>query len=116
MRLDAKTNAGSTPIQAALLKHPSNAPLLALLSGQGPAHPPGTVCDHCAKTMEQAGVTSFKSCSACHNARYCNASCGAAAWPAHKAACKARKAERDDVLKFDTVDVGALKRGGASTT
>ena len=97
-RLDA---GGSQPAGACTLlmfaqeAHPGNAALLALLSGQGPAQPPGTVCDHCGKTAAQASVRMLKACDSCHDARYCGEDCAAAAWPGHKAACRARKAERD---------------------
>ena len=100
--LDVKTAAGispllnaeCTPVMLARQYHPDNAALLALLSGQGPANPPGTVCDHCGKSVKEAAAQAFKSCSACHNVRYCDAACQMAAWPNHKPACKAREAER----------------------
>ena len=76
--------------------HPTNAALLALLSGAGPAQLPGTVCDHCGKTAEQASVDTLKGCTQCHAARYCDAACQTSAWPGYKAACKARKAEREE--------------------
>ena len=56
---------------------------------------PGTVCDHCGRTAEQASISAFKACGDCHGTRFCNAACSAAAWPAHKAACRAKKAERE---------------------
>ena len=93
-RLDAKTSEGFTPLMIALQEQPANAALLALLSGAGPAQPPGTVCDHCGKTAAQASVISLKACSQCHAVRYCGVECSVAAWPGHKAACKARAAER----------------------
>ena len=92
-RLDARTRQGSTPMMLALQEHPTNAPLLALLSGRGPANPPGTVCDHCSKTPEQASVKILKACGGCQAARFCSAACLAAAWPGHKQACKERSAE-----------------------
>ena len=92
-RLDAKTRAGHTPLMIAQHEHPGNAALLALLSGAGPAHPPGTVCDHCGKTPAQANVNILKACGNCHAARFCGADCAAAAWPGHKVACRARMAE-----------------------
>ena len=98
-RLDAKTLRGGTPLHVAQHEHPTNAALHALLSGAGPSQLPGTVCDHCGKTMEEAGVSAFKACGDCHDARYCNATCSAAAWPGHKAACRARKAERAAMTK-----------------
>ena len=95
-RLDLKTTHGFTPLMAAQQRHPTNAPLLALLSGAGPANPPGTVCDHCGKTAAQASVNSLKGCSECHAVRYCSAACGAAAWKGHKKACQARAKEREE--------------------
>ena len=92
-RLDAETEGGPTPLVLAQEAHPGNAALLALLSGAGPAQPPGTVCDHCGKTPEQASVNILKACGNCHAARYCGADCAAIAWPGHKKACRARKAE-----------------------
>ena len=92
-RLDVTNSDGHTPLMFAQHFHPDNTALLALLSGAGPAQPPGTVCDHCGKTPEQASVNILKACGNCHAARYCGADCAAAAWPGHKAACRARKAE-----------------------
>ena len=98
-RLDAKTTAGNTPLEHAQHWHPTNAALLALLSGAGPANPPSTVCDHCGKTAAQASVNSLKGCSECHAVRYCGAACGAAAWKGHKKACRARAREREEKAK-----------------
>ena len=95
-RLDVKTSEGATPLMVAQQRHPTNAALLALLSGNGPAQPPGTVCDHCGKTAAQASVSSLKGCAQCHAVRYCGAACSAAAWPGHKKACKARAKEREE--------------------
>ena len=79
--------------------HPTNEALLDLLSGRGPTQPPGTVCDHCGKTAAQASVSRLKACSHCHDVRYCDAACQTAAWPGHKAACKARRAELEESRK-----------------
>ena len=84
-------------------KHPANAALHALLSGAGPAQLPGTVCDHCGKTPAEAAISCFKACGHCHDARYCDAACQQAAWPGHKAACRARKAEREEKSKMKGV-------------
>ena len=84
----------------ALQEHPTNAELLALLSGAGPAQPPGTVCDHCGKTAAQASVNTLKACSQCQAVRYCGTDCSAAAWKAHKATCKARAAELEEKTKI----------------
>ena len=94
-RLDALSSQGYNPLMAAQHFHPTNAALHALLSGQGPAQPTGTVCDHCGKTAAQASVNSLKGCSQCHGVRYCGTACSAAAWPGHKKACKARAKERE---------------------
>ena len=104
-RLDAKTTFGRTPLMIAQLKHPTNAALLTVLSGGGsPAQPlPGTVCDHCGKTAEQASVKLLKVCGNCHSVRFCNAACQTAAWPGHKAACKARVKEREEATKVAEV-------------
>ena len=98
-RLDLKTSRGNTPLMYAQQFQPTNAALHALLSGAGPAQLPGTVCDHCGKTAAQASVSSLKGCAQCHDARYCGAACGAAAWPGHKKACKARAKEREEAAK-----------------
>ena len=98
-RLDAKTARGNTPLMFAQREHPTNAALLALLSGAGPVQPPGTVCDHCGKTAAQASVNSLKACSECHAVRYCGAACSAAAWKGHKKACRARAKEREEAAK-----------------
>ena len=93
-RLDVQDSYGCTPLMVAQQEHPTNAALHALLSGQGPAQPPGTVCDHCGKTAAQASVNNLKACSECHAVRYCGAACSAAAWLGHKKACRARAKER----------------------
>jgi ankyrin repeat protein len=98
-RLDAKAIYGFTPLMIAQQEHPTNAALHALLAGGGPAQPPGTVCDHCGKTAAQASVNNLKACSQCQAVRYCGAACSVAAWPGHKAACKARAAERAEITK-----------------
>jgi ankyrin repeat protein len=96
-RLDAVDSDGDTPLMLAqqLPSSPAKTALLALLSGAGSARLPGTGCDHCGKTAEQASVNSLKGCTQCLAVRYCNAACQTAAWPGHKVACKARKAERE---------------------
>ena len=106
-RLDTKTRFGDTPLMLAQRDHPTNAALLMLLSSGsfGPAQPlPGTVCDHCGKTAEQASVKLLKVCGNCHGARFCNAACQTAAWPGHKAACKARVKEREEATKLRIVE------------
>ena len=115
-RLDAKASDGRTPLMLAQHCHPTNAALLALLSGHGPANLPGTVCDHCGKTAAQASVNNLKACSECHDARYCGAACSAAAWPGHKAACRARAKEREEKAKPKLIPPpGASGQAAAST-
>jgi hypothetical protein len=97
---------GATPLMLARQQHPTKASLLALLSGAGPEHPSGTVCDCCGKTAEQAGVRSLKVCSGCHIAFYCCDACAKADWRrGHKAVCIARAAEREAEAKARMVAV-----------
>jgi MYND finger/Ankyrin repeat len=103
-RLDAKTLSGMTPLAEARHFHPTNTALHALLSGAGPSNLPGTVCDHCGKTAEQADVKRFKSCSACFGAHYCDAACQTAGWAGHKAACKERRAKREQQTKLNVYE------------
>jgi hypothetical protein len=101
--LAARTPDGNTPLMLARQEHPAQASLLALLSGAGPEHPSGTVCDRCGgKTAEQAGVHSLKVCGGCHIAFYCCDACAKADWRrgGHKAVCVARAAaEREAEAK-----------------
>jgi hypothetical protein len=99
--LAARLPTGATPLLLARQRHPTKASLLALLSGTGPDHPTGTVCDRCGKTAEQAGVRSLKVCSGCHIAFYCCDACAKADWRrgGHKDACLARAAERIEEAK-----------------
>jgi hypothetical protein len=99
--LAATLPTGRTPLMLARQEHPTKASLLALLSGAGPKHPSGTVCDRCGKTAEQAGVHSLKVCSGCHVAFYCCDACAKADWRrgGHKAVCVARAAEREAEAK-----------------
>jgi ankyrin repeat protein len=87
---------GLTPLMIAQHYHPTNAALLALLSGDGPSQPPGLVCDHCGQTAEGASVDALRPCGRCYVVRYCGKECQLAAWPGHKAACKARVEEREE--------------------
>jgi hypothetical protein len=95
--LTARSPDGATPLMLAQHEHPTKASLLALLSGAGPEHPSGTICDHCGKTAEQAGAHSLKVCSGCHIAFYCCDACAKADWHrgGHKAVCVARAVENE---------------------
>ena len=106
-RLDAKDSAGFTPLQYAQHEHPSNVALLELLSGRGPANPPGTVCDHCGKPA--ATVRKMLACGVCQLVRYCSSACQVTAWPGHKKACNAEKAVRQKRTALRIV-----RPGGAS--
>jgi Ankyrin repeats (3 copies)/MYND finger/Ankyrin repeats (many copies) len=100
-QLDARSNDGFTPLMIALQFHPTNLALHTLLAGGGhAAQLPGTVCDHCGKTAEQANVKLLKVCGSCHGMRFCDAACQKAGWPGHKAACKARVKEREEAKPY----------------
>jgi ankyrin repeat protein len=101
--VDAKDSHGQTPLMYARHNHPTNAALLALLSGDAPAQPLGLVCDHCGKTAEEASVRSLKDCGKCYVVRYCGKKCQLAAWSEHKEACKARVKEREDAVRVRIV-------------
>jgi ankyrin repeat protein len=93
--LFALDNFGRAPFVLAALEHPTKASLLTLLTGAGPEHPPGTICDRCGKTAQQAGVGALRECGNCFMARYCCEACAAAAWREHKMACRAHVAARE---------------------
>jgi hypothetical protein len=105
--LAARTPTGATPLMLAQHKHPTKASLLALLSGAGPEHPPGTACDHCGKTAEQAGIRCLKVCGLCQNARYCCEACAAADWRRHKRACREHVAKREERTRVRDVNAEA---------
>ena len=98
--LDTKDSHGFSPLTHAMFRHPTNAALLALLSGSAPVQPPGLVCDHCGKTAEEASVKGLKVCRDCQDVRYCSKECQLAAWPGHKAACKARVKAREEKARI----------------
>jgi len=98
--LDAKTNAGHTPLFWAQRKHPANASLLELLSGGGSEHPPGVGCDQC------GGVSAdgmMMTCIGCNAARYCSAACAALHWRGHEVECKRLVAARDEQTRVQIV-------------
>jgi ankyrin repeat protein len=101
--LTAMSRFGGTPLLLARQEHPAKASLHKLLSGAGPAHPSGTVCECCGRTAAQAGVLSLKTCSACNSARYCSPECSAAAWREHRAACKAHVAALEEATRLEIV-------------
>jgi len=92
-RLDAVTTHGLSPLAVARHFQPFNMALLDVLSGRGPANPPGTACDECGKP-EPAVLLSY--CTGCLRARYCGCACAVAAWPAHRAECQRVKAAREE--------------------
>jgi ankyrin repeat protein len=102
-RLDAILTDSATPLIIAQHFHPTNAALLALLSGTGPAQPPGLVCDGCGLSAEQAGVTKLRECSKCYDVRYCGKQCQLAAWPGHRETCKAKVKEREEKTRVEMV-------------
>jgi ankyrin repeat protein len=114
-QLDAKDSHGQTPLMIAQALHPTNAALLALLSGDAPEQLFGLVCDHCGKTAEEASVRSLKDCGKCYVARYCGKECQLAAWPEHKVACKAKVKEREERTRpIALADSLCAERPGAS--
>ena len=80
----------------AQLCHPKKAALLALLSSDSPVQPLDLVCGHCGQTAEEASGKGLGLCRGSEGVRYCGKACQAAAWPGHKAACKARVEEREE--------------------
>ena len=108
-RLDVKMADGVTPLMVAQRHQPTNAALIELLSGLGPANPPGTVCDHCGKPA--ASVRKMLACAVCHLVRYCSSACQVSAWEGHKADCEAGKATREALTSLRSNSDG---EGGAA--
>ena len=100
--LDTKTKYGFTPLMLAEYEFPTNAALIALLSGNVLPRPVGLTCDHCGKTADEAS-NGLKVCRDCLDVRYCCQQGQLAAWPGHKAACKARAKEREEAAKARTI-------------
>ena len=99
-QLDAATSNGDTPLMLAQQHHSSNEELLELLTGRGPVHAPGTVCDNCGASEAEKGL---RACSGCLVARYCSSSCSSAAWPVHKKECRRLQAAREDLTSVKYV-------------
>ena len=57
------------------------------------------MCEHCGLTAEAASVSKLKACAKCYVVRYCGKECQLAAWPGHKAACKARVKAREEMTR-----------------
>ena len=92
--------------------HPTNAKLLALLSGDGATLLFVLVCDHCCRTAAEASVKCLKACGTCFVVHYCNRECQLAAWPGHKAACKARVKEREKKTLVEVMEPPASMTHG----
>jgi len=97
--LNAIASDGATPLVLAQGRHPANAALLQLLSGHGPAHPPGTVCDGGCGALETDGRLYI--CTRCSTMRFRCDDCFRAAWPTHKEECGQLKAARE-ARRYDT--------------
>ena len=106
LSLGAKDSIGNTPLMLAQEKHPDKASLLTLLSGNGPANLPGTVCDHCGKPAGRRMLA----CGVCQSVRYCDSACQLAVWPGHKKECAAEQAVREKRTQFGEVSL----KGGAN--
>lgn len=64
--------------------------LLEALELKAASAPPPRACENCGTTE----APKLMLCGRCRNARFCGAECMRAAWPAHKAACKATVAQQ----------------------
>jgi hypothetical protein len=94
---------GWTPLMIARHNHPTNAALLALLSGDALAQPLGFVCNHCGLIVEEAWVRGLKACEKCYAVRYCGKECQLAAWPGHREACQAKVKELEERTRVTIV-------------
>jgi len=85
-RLDAKTASGDTPIRVAMMRHPDDKDLIALLNGEG-----GYTVS-CA-TCGVDGPKGLRACTGCNQVMYCSTECQKAGWKDHKADCTRCKEE-----------------------
>ena len=110
-KLETKDIVGATPLRIAQQNNPDNAALLEMLSGNGPANLPGTVCDHCGKPAGRRMLA----CGICQNVRYCDSACQVAAWPGHKAECEKEKAARDRRTRVENFEGRVLPDPSSSS-
>ena len=86
-------SAGSPPLSFTLAEDAEDAGkgCKAVYKAAEAATAAGQSCAQCGKTAVEAKL---RRCSACPSALYCSIACASARWPAHKAECRWKKAER----------------------
>ena len=90
--LDAMSSSGATALTIARHnQQPTNASLLALLSGTWVGPLPGTACERCSTMPDSA----LMHCSGCLSVRYCCPRCATTDWPRHAEYCRRRKMVRE---------------------
>lgn len=114
LRLDAHRNAadagGCTALMGACMEgHDAVARLLLSAAAGAVAGPLAAGAPSCAAC---GGAGSMR-CSACDSARYCGAECQRKHWPLHRAACRARAADKAAGL-LDALDVNLRDSAGRS--